>query len=152
MRVLKEGEDVALRRLGLQDQHRRPRRRRASRAPSPSWRARACDALLCHFDSPFVSQRAKLMRLALSHALPTVAEATTFAEEAGSLLSYAPSDSAMVRERRGLRGQDLQGRSPAELPIKQPTKFELVVNLATARALRRCRATVDPVRADTLIE
>ena len=51
------------------------------------------------------------MRLALSHALPTVAEATTFAE-AGGLLSYAPSDSAMVRERRGLRGQDLQGRQP----------------------------------------
>jgi putative ABC transport system substrate-binding protein len=151
MRVLKEGEDEALRRLGLQGINLEVRDANELEGAVAELVGRGADAFLVHFDSPFVTHRVRLMRLALSHALPTVAEATTFAE-AGGLLSYAPSDAAMVRNAAVFVDKIFKGATPAELPVEQPTKFELVVNMGTARALGVAVPQSILLRADRLIE
>ena len=89
--------------------------------------------------------------LALRHRLPGVAHIRRHAD-AGVLLSYGASISAIQRRRAYFVDRILKGAKPADLPIEQPTKFELVVNLKTAKALG---LTIPPsilLRADEVIE
>ena len=81
-----------------------------------------------------VGYRRQLADFALQHRLPMVGIARAQAE-AGLLLAYEPNLRAMRQRAAVLVGKILQGATPADLPVEQPTKFDLVINLKTATAL-----------------
>jgi ABC-type uncharacterized transport system substrate-binding protein len=91
-------------------------------------------AVLIASDPMFLGQRDRLAALAIKHALPIVAWTREFAE-AGILLSYGTSIQWMYHEAGNYVGRILKGAKPSDLPIIQPTHFDLVINLKAARAL-----------------
>jgi putative tryptophan/tyrosine transport system substrate-binding protein len=91
-------------------------------------------ALLVAPDIFFIGRRAQIIILATRHALPAVYPVREFAE-IGGLMSYAPNIVNMFHQTGIYVGRVLKGEKPADLPVLQPTKFELAVNLNTARAL-----------------
>ena len=103
-------------------------------------------------NSPFLhSHRALIIRLAAGARLPAIYQWSESARE-GGLISYGQSLGAMFRQLAGYASRILAGARPADLPIEQPTRFELVINLKTARALG---ITIPPsllLRADEVIE
>jgi putative ABC transport system substrate-binding protein len=92
------------------------------------------DAVLMTASPFFTNRRAQIVTLATRHALPTAYPIREFAE-VGGLLSYGPSFRDMYQQAGIYTGRILKGAKPADLPVQQPTKFELVINLTTARAL-----------------
>jgi putative ABC transport system substrate-binding protein len=82
----------------------------------------------------FIAGAKPLAELALRHKLPTMFGPRTHAE-AGGLLSYGPDRAALFSRAAGYVDMILKGAKPADLPVQQPTKFEFVVNLKTAKAL-----------------
>jgi ABC-type uncharacterized transport system substrate-binding protein len=91
-------------------------------------------ALLVGPDALFVSRRTQIVTLAARHTLPAIYYVRDFAG-IGGLMSYGPNLAHTYQQTGIYVGRILKGEKPADLPIVQPTKFELVVNLNTARAL-----------------
>ena len=102
--------------------------------------------------SPFIGANTRLIAdLTLSHALPAVTLFSEFARN-GGLMSYGPNILDIYRRVGGIVAKVLQGSKPAELPVELPTKFELFVNLRTARSLKLEIPASLLVRADEVIE
>src|SRR5262245_23459835 len=90
------------------------------------------DALITATDPILLDRREQIASFAYGHKLPVVGFVRQFAA-AGTLLSYGPSISWMYRQAGEYVGQILKGSKPAEMPVLQPTQFEFVINLKTAK-------------------
>ena len=120
------------------------------RAFSDMTRARA-GALAVLGSAIFNSERRRLVDLAAKNRLPTVYTSRDFVD-AGGLMSYGPSLADSFRRAAAYVDKILKGTKPGDLPVEQPTKFELMINLRTAKALG---LTIPPsllLRADQVIE
>ena len=115
-----------------------------------SVRARA-EAVLVLASGFFVPARRQIPELALKHRLPSMFGNSLWAE-AGGLLSYGPNFSEFYRRAAEQVSMILKGAKPAEMPVEQPTKFELVINMKTAKALGIKIPQSILVRADRVIE
>jgi putative ABC transport system substrate-binding protein len=92
------------------------------------------DAVLVGAEPFFIDRRVQIVTLATRYVLPTVYFRREFAE-IGGLMSYGANDFGRNREVGIYTGRILNGEKPADMPVVQPTQFELVVNLSTARAI-----------------
>jgi len=109
------------------------------------------EALIVIVSAQFFPERKRLADLALLHRLPTMHAQTEYVE-AGGLLSYGPSYPEFFRLAAVYVDKILRGANPAELPVAQPTRFELVINLKTARALGVTLPQPLLLRANRIIE
>ena len=98
-----------------------------------------------------LEQRKQIIELAASHRLPTAYGRREFVE-AGGLFSYGTNFSDLFRRAAAFVDKILRGAKPIDLPVEQPTKFELVINLKTAKALGLEVPLTLLARADEVIE
>ena len=109
-------------------------------------------ALIVLSDSMLFGQRKQIADLAAQKRLPGIAWTREFAENGGVLMVYGPDVAEMHRRSATYVDRILKGMKPGDLPVEQPTKFELVINLKTAKALG---LTIPPSllrRADEVIQ
>ncbi len=109
------------------------------------------EALVVVDDALITKNRVQILALAAKHSLPVVSLYKDFVE-AGGLFAYGASPPAIYRRAAHYVDQILKGAKPSNLPVEQPTKFELIVNMRTAKALG---LTIPPsllLRADQVIE
>jgi len=99
----------------------------------------------------FLPHRARIVQLANTHRLPSMFIVKHWAE-AGGLMAYGVDFPMMFRRAADYAAKILKGAKPADLPVEQPTKFELVVNLKTAKAIGIELPTAILLRADEVIE
>ena len=146
-----KGVEVTARALGVRPQFVEARGPADfDRAFSDMTRARA-GTLTVVGSSMFVSERRRLVDLAAKHRLPAVYAQRAYVD-VGGLMSYGPDVADLFRRAATYVDKILCGARPADLPIEQPTKFELLINLKTAKALG---LTIPPSllqRADQVIE
>jgi putative ABC transport system substrate-binding protein len=143
---IKEAADAIGVELGLQ-QVREPNQFDAAFQLMVEGRA---EALLVIADAQFQIYRARLAELAANNRLPTMHGFREYVE-AGGLMSYGPNIGAGVRHGAHFVNRILRGAKPADLPVEQPTKFDLVINMKTARALGLTIPQPLLLRADEVI-
>jgi putative ABC transport system substrate-binding protein len=108
-------------------------------------------ALMVVGDATFFTQRNLIVDRAATNRLPGIYPEREYAE-AGGLISYGPSVPDNFRRAAGYVVRILKGEKPGDLPIEQPAKFELVINLKTAKAIGIAIPAAFPLRADEVIE
>ena len=112
--------------------------------------AKRVDALLVVAEALFFVYREEIARLALKHRLPSIHGMREMAE-AGGLIAYGPSLRESTRRAATFADKILRGAKPAELPVEQPTRFELVVNRTTAKQLAITLPQALLARADDVV-
>jgi ABC-type uncharacterized transport system substrate-binding protein len=113
--------------------------------------AREASAVVMTDDAVFTANRVRIAELAVKNKLPVISSTPEFVK-AGGLISYGPDTTELYRRAADYVARILGGTKPSDLPVQQPTKFELAINLKTAKALG---ITVPPMllaRADEVIE
>jgi putative ABC transport system substrate-binding protein len=108
-------------------------------------------ALVISSNAFFTTRNEQIAALGLRHAVPVIYQFREFAT-AGGLISYGSSVSELHRTTGALTGRLLKGEKPADLPVQQATRIELIINLKTAKALGLAMPTALLVRADEVIE
>jgi len=108
-------------------------------------------AVLVFSTPPFITARERIAELAIAHRLPTMCQGRLFVE-AGGLMSYYPNHEDTWRRATVYVDKILRGARPADLPVEQVTKFELVINLKTAKALGLTIPQTLLQRADQVIQ
>jgi ABC-type uncharacterized transport system substrate-binding protein len=126
--------EPAARAMGLQIQILKASTSREIEAAFATFVGERPDALFVGNDAFLISRRVQLVHLATRHAIPATYTARDFAE-VGGLMSYGSNITDAYRQIGVYAGRILKGAKPAELPVVQSTKFELVINLPTARML-----------------
>ena len=109
------------------------------------------DAMLVTADPFFIAQRERIVALAASHAIPAIYPIAYFAE-CGGLMSYGAAVRSLYQEAGTYAGRILKGAKPVDLPIEQTAKYELVINLKTAKLLSLAVPPSLLARADKVIE
>ena len=108
-------------------------------------------ALIVVDDAFVTSHRAEILQVAAKRSLPVMAQFAPFVEM-GALLAYGPSEQDMYRRAASYLDRIIKGAKPGDLPIERPTKFELIVNLKTAKLLGLTMSQSLLLRADRVIE
>jgi len=142
---------VAAQSLRLQLQHLPVHRPTEFDEAFGAMRNKHADGLLVLVDAFFNLHRARLADLAAKNRLPSMFGFREFVD-AGGLMSYGPSASDIARRAAGFVDRILKGARPADLPVEQPTRFELVINLGTAKALGLSVPQPLLLRADQVVE
>jgi putative ABC transport system substrate-binding protein len=137
--------------LGIQVETLRAGTNREIDAAFAKLSQKAGSALLVPPDAFFFIRRAQIVTLAARHALPAIYYDREFVD-AGGLMSYGPDRVKTFQQTGIYTGRILKGEKPADLPVMQPTKFELVINLNTARALDIAVPNMLLALADEVIE
>jgi putative ABC transport system substrate-binding protein len=125
---------VAARTLGLQLNVLSASTEREIDAAFATLRQQRADGLIIFRDAFLQTRIGQLAALSVSHAVPTIYQDQQFAA-AGGLMSYSSDDKDLFRQAGVYAGRILKGEKPADLPVVQTTKVELIVNLKTAKAL-----------------
>ena len=110
------------------------------------------EALIVSSSPLFYTHRTRLVEFAAKHRLPTIYHQSEFVVGSGGLMSYGPDFYDLFRRSATYVDKILKGAKPGDLPVQQPTKFELVINRRTAKALRLTIPESLLLRADRLIE
>ena len=149
--VLEVGEaQAAARTLGLEVAPLEIRRAQDIAAAFASLKPQA-DALYVVTESLIAANRTRVITLALSARLPTIFNNRVHVQ-AGGLMSFGPNFSDLFRRAAELVDKILRGTKPSDIPVEQPTKFELVLNLTTAKAIGLTIPEAFLLRADEVIE
>jgi putative tryptophan/tyrosine transport system substrate-binding protein len=142
---------AAARALAIQLQVLEVRRPNELRNAFSAMVRRRAGAVLSLADPLFSSERVQLLRLAAENRLPVMIYEKE-SVEAGGLMSYGPNYPDIYRRAAAYVDKILKGAKPADLPIEQPTRFELVINLKTAKALGLTIPQSILIRADEVIQ
>ena len=118
---------------------------------APAFQRLKADALYVAVDQLIVANRASILTSALGARMPTIFSTRDFVK-AGALMSYGPSYVERFGHAADYVDKILRGAKPGDLPVEQPTKFELVINLTTAKALGLDVPQSLLARADEVIE
>jgi putative tryptophan/tyrosine transport system substrate-binding protein len=126
-------------------------RRAEDIAPAFDTLAARADALYVVVNALVVANRTRIITLALGARLPTIFNTRDFVQ-AGGLMSYGPNYPDLFRRTAELVNKILLGTKPGDIPVEQPTKFDLVIDLITAKALGLTVPDTVLARADEVIE